>query len=92
VTEVIGAAKRDLKAGSVIDGGGGYTVYGVNDRATVTKRENCVPFGLLDGAKLVKNVERDQVITHDMVELKTDTLLYHLRMLQDKVIQPAEVE
>lgn len=89
LTEVIGAAKKDLAAGTVLDGGGGYTVYGVNDLAVVAKRENCVPLGLLQGAKLVTGVEKDQVVTYDMVELKTDTLLYHLRRLQDAVISPA---
>jgi predicted homoserine dehydrogenase-like protein len=88
LTEVIGAAKKDLPAGTTLDGGGGYTLYGVNDLAVVTKRENCVPLGLLDGAKLLKSIEKDQVVTYDMVELKTDSLLYHLRMLQDKIIPP----
>ena len=92
IAEVMGAAKSNLKAGTVIDGGGGYTVYAVNDLASVAKRENCVPFGLLDGAKLLKDVERDQVITFDMVDLKTDTTLYRLRKLQDNLIPPAGVQ
>lgn len=90
LTEVIGAAKADMRAGTVIDGGGGFTVYAQNDLASVAKKDNCVPFGLLEGAKLVKTVEKDQVITYDMVELKTDSVLYHLRMLQDQLIPPSE--
>lgn len=92
VTECIGAAKADLDAGATLDGGGGYTVYAVADLASVAKKENCVPFGLLDGAKLTKPVKKDQIITYDMVELRTDTTLYHLRKLQDATIPPAEVE
>ena len=91
LTEVIGAAKAELRAGTTIDGGGGYTVYAVNDLACVAKRENCVPFGLLEGAKLLKNAEKDQVISYDMVEMKTDTTLYRLRKLQDELIPPTEV-
>ena len=90
LTEVIGAAKADLKAGTLIDGGGGYTVYAQNDLASVAKKEGCVPFGLLDGARLIKDVKVDQVITFDMVELKTDTLIYHLRKIQDQLIPPTE--
>jgi predicted homoserine dehydrogenase-like protein len=90
VTECIGAAKADLPAGTILDGGGGYTVYSVADLACVAKREGCVPFGLLDKAKLVKPVKRDQVITADMVELKTDTMLYHLRKIQDETLPPTE--
>ncbi len=91
LTEVIGAAKKTLKAGSTIDGGGGYTVYAVNDLAKVAREEGCVPFGLLEGARLLKDVEPDQIITHDMVELKSDTILYQLRKLQDELIPPTNV-
>lgn len=90
LTEVIAAAKGDFKAGTVLDGGGGYTIYAKNDLAKVSKAENLVPFGLLDGAKLLRDVKRDEIITYDMVELKTDTLLYHLRKLQDATIPPSE--
>lgn len=90
LAECLGAAKADLPAGTVLDGGGGYTVYAVNDLACVAKREHCVPFGLLDKARLRQDVKRDQVLTHDMVELKTDTMLYHLRKIQDEVIPPTE--
>jgi predicted homoserine dehydrogenase-like protein len=91
LAEVLGAAKADLKAGTTLDGGGGFTLYGVNDLACVAKRENCVPLGLLDGATLVTDVKRDQIVTRDMVQLKTDTMLYHLRSIQDTVIAPTEV-
>jgi predicted homoserine dehydrogenase-like protein len=88
LTEVIGVAKKDLEAGASIDGGGGFTVYAQNDLAHVTKKEGCVPFGLLDNARLVKGVKKDQIITYDMVELKKDTTLYMLRKLQDELISP----
>lgn len=91
VTECLGAAKADLKAGAMLDGGGGYTLYAVNDLACVAKRENCVPFGLLDQARLLKDVKRDQVITYDMVDLKANTMLFHLRKIQDEMIPPTEV-
>lgn len=91
LTECIGAAKADLKAGTTLDGGGGYTVYSVADLACAAKREGCVPFGLLEKAKLIRDVQRDQIITQEMVELRTDTMLYHLRRIQDEVIPPTEV-
>ena len=92
LTEVIAAAKKDMRAGEALDAGGGYTVYGVNDLAQITKAEGSVPLGLLEGAKLTRPVERDQIITYDMVDLKTDTVLYQLRALQDKLIPPTEVD
>jgi len=91
VAEVLGAAKADLAPGTTLDGGGGFTLYGVNDLACVAKHAGCVPLGLLDGATLLKPVKRDQVITSDMVQLKTDSLLYHLRQMQETVLPPPEI-
>jgi predicted homoserine dehydrogenase-like protein len=91
LAEVLGAAKADLAVGTILDGGGGFTLYGVNDLACVAKSEGCVPLGLLDGAKLVRPAKRDQVITYDMVQLKTDTMLYHLRQIQEAVIPPTQI-
>ena len=92
LTECIGAAKADLKSGTTLDGGGGYTVYSVADLACVAKREGCVPFGLLDKARLIRDVKRDQIITQEMVEVRIDTMLYHLRRIQDEVISPTEMD
>lgn len=83
VSEVFGAAKRPLKAGAVVDGPGGSTVYALNDLREVTAAEGVVPLGLLPGAKLKCDVTRDQTITYDMVDINTDTTLYRLRALQD---------
>lgn len=83
VTEVFGAAKRKLKAGEICDGGGGSTVYALNDDYQIARLENVVPLGLLPGATLLRNIDVDTVVTYDMVELKTDTVLYQLRKLQE---------
>jgi predicted homoserine dehydrogenase-like protein len=83
VTEVFGAAKRSLKAGTIIDGAGGSTVYALNDLYETAKAENVVPLGLLTGAKLLRDVPVDASITYDMVDLVDTTTLYHLRTMQD---------
>ena len=64
----------------------------LNDGALVGVPVQKEAYGdVLDKARLVKDVRRDQVITYDMVELKTDTMLYHLRKIQDDVIPPTEI-
>lgn len=83
VTEVFGAAKRQLKAGETIDGAGGSSVYALNDSYETAAAERVVPLGLLTGAKLKCDVPTDQPITYDMVDLKTEGTLYHLRVMQD---------
>jgi predicted homoserine dehydrogenase-like protein len=86
VTEVFGAAKRPLKAGEVLEGPGGSSVYALNDAYETTRQENVVPLGLLPGARLLRDVRTDQPITYDLVELRRDTALYHLRALQDATL------
>ena len=83
MTEVFGAAKRPLKAGEVIDGAGGSTVYALNDLYATTQAENVVPLGLLTGAKLLRDAPTDAAITYDMVEIVKGSTLYHLRAMQD---------
>ena len=92
LTEVIARAKKDMNAGELLDGGGGFTVRAENDLAVIAKNENLVPFGLLEGARLVKDVKKDEYISYDMVDLKKDTMVYQLRMIQEKLIQPTTLE
>jgi predicted homoserine dehydrogenase-like protein len=86
VTEVFGAAKRALKAGEILEGPGGSSVYALNDLYEQTSAEGVVPLGLLPGARLLRDVATDQSITYDMVELRANTTLYHLRALQDAML------
>jgi predicted homoserine dehydrogenase-like protein len=83
LTEVIGAAKSDIQPGSLIRTT--YHLYALNDLAKVTKEKNYVPFGLLDNAKVKKNIKKDQIVTWDMIEPKNDTVLFYLRKLQDEL-------
>lgn len=86
VCEVMTMAKTDLKAGQMLDGIGGFHNYGTVDTHEVAKKINAVPIGLISKkAKLLKDVKIGEVITYDMVELETDTLVYKLRMEQDKI-------
>lgn len=81
--EVVAAAKRDLKPGDELDGGGGYTIYGVAEAADRAASAEYVPFELLEGAEVIAPIDRDQLITKDDVAIETDQPLYHLRELQD---------
>ncbi|RJK95521.1 oxidoreductase [Vallicoccus soli] len=84
--EVAAAAKRPLRAGEVVDGIGGECVYGVVEDAAVAAEQRLVPLGLLAGARLVRDVPADGVLTHDDVELDTSTTIWQLRALQDRLL------
>ncbi len=74
VCEVITIAKRDLKAGEILDGIGGYTCYGTIDNSDVCLTENTLPMGLSEGCRLVRDVHKDRAITYKDVKLPTGRL------------------
>jgi len=54
--DAIAAAKRELKAGEILDGEGGYTVAGQLMPAEDSLERGCLPLGLAHGWKLLKPV------------------------------------
>ncbi len=51
-SDVVATAKRDLAAGEILDGEGGYCVWGRQVPAAVSVREGFLPLGLAQGVKL----------------------------------------
>ena len=85
VCETVAVAKKDLKAGDMLDGIGGYTVYGTVDTHQNMLNDNAVPLGVITkNTKLVKDVKKGQTITYDMVALDDNSLIVQLRKLQDR--------
>lgn len=81
--ECITIAKRDLEAGEVLDGGGGYTVLGMCEKASIAQAENLLPLGLSPGARLSVDVPAGQAITYAMVDAPRDSFIWTLRQMQD---------
>ena len=82
VCDVVTVAKRDLKAGEILDGIGGFTCYGVLENAAVALAENLLPMGLSQGCFLKCPVSRDQVISYAEVDLPGNRLCDQLRARQ----------
>lgn len=82
VCEVATLAKRDLGAGEVLDGVGGFTAYGVIENAPAFARANLLPMGLAEGAVLRRAVRRDEPITYADVDLPAGRLCDRLRAEQ----------
>ncbi len=56
-------AKRDLAAGEMLDGEGGYTVYGKLMPAEVSLARGAVPIGLAHNLKLVRPMKEGATVT-----------------------------
>src|SRR5579862_4717720 len=59
VVEVCAVAKRDLKAGEVLDEYGMYMTYGEAVNSPEMRRERYLPEGLVEGCKLVRDIAKD---------------------------------
>jgi predicted homoserine dehydrogenase-like protein len=81
--DVITAAKADLKQGTVLDGIGGYTVYGLCENHPEVRGEGLLPMGLADGCVLKRDVARDEIITIEDVDPPGGRLAHALRAEQD---------
>jgi predicted homoserine dehydrogenase-like protein len=81
--ETVAFAKRDLAAGRHLDGIGGFDSYGLIVRADEAVRDQLVPIGISQYARLVRPLRRDEPITYDAVELEGDNLALELRRKQD---------
>ncbi|MET0964157.1 MAG: Gfo/Idh/MocA family oxidoreductase [Noviherbaspirillum sp.] len=60
--DVVATAKRDLAAGEILDGEGGFTVYGKLLPAEESLRLGGLPLGLAHGLRLKKSVKAGQAV------------------------------
>jgi len=86
VAEVVAIAKRNLKIGQVIDGIGGYDVFGRIYKATESIKFKGLPLGLSQGAVVKEKVKKDEPLILDKVSLNRDTTLFWLWQLQEKMM------
>ncbi len=77
--DVVATAKRDLQPGEVLDGEGGYCVWGKLQPAERSKAIGGLPLGLAHDVKLVRAVRQGQCLTWDDVAMDTSTRAYALR-------------
>jgi predicted homoserine dehydrogenase-like protein len=83
--DVVATAKRDLKAGEVLDGGGGYLTVGQSEKASVVKEQALLPLGLSEGVVLKRAKAQGEVIAYADVELDEDSFVLALRREQDEL-------
>ena len=72
-SDVVATAKRDLNAGEMLDGEGGFTVYGKLMPASKSLAVGGLPIGLAHRVKLTNKIKRDQPITWADVDIDRST-------------------
>jgi predicted homoserine dehydrogenase-like protein len=82
VVEVCAVAKRDLKAGEILDDYGMYMTYGEATNVEEMSEQQYLPEGLVEGCKLVRDVKKDTPVTYADVALPPNRLADRLRAEQ----------
>jgi predicted homoserine dehydrogenase-like protein len=82
VVEVCAVAKRDLRAGEVLDEYGMYMTYGEATNVEEMSSGRYLPEGLVEGCRLKRDIAKDQVLTYADVELPAGRIADRLRAEQ----------
>ena len=77
--DVVATAKRDLKVGEMLDGEGGYTVWGKLLPAATSKRMGGLPLGMAHSVKVIRPVAKGQSLCWDDVQMDPNTGAFKIR-------------
>ena len=83
--DVVATAKRDLRPGELLDGEGGYTVWGKLLPAATSRRIGGLPLGLAHDLALVRPVAKGEPLSWDDVAVGAGSQAYRLRREMESV-------
>lgn len=86
--DVVATAKRDLAAGELLDGEGGYTVWGKLLPAATSHALGGLPLGLAHQVRLVRPVRAGQSLTWADVSIDTTTRAWQVRREMETLFAP----
>lgn len=87
--DVVATAKRDLAAGEMLDGEGGFTVYGKLFPAQESIALGGLPLGLAHGVKLIKPVRAGQAVSWSDVAFDANSTAVKFRREMEQVFGAA---
>ena len=87
--DVIATAKRDLKPGEMLDGEGGYTVYGKLFPSEKSTSLGSLPLGLAHNVKLLKPIKAGQSLTYADVAMDESLTAVKIRREMERDFAPA---
>jgi predicted homoserine dehydrogenase-like protein len=87
--DVVATAKKDLKPGDMLDGEGGYTVWGKLLPAGVSLQMGGLPLGLAHQVKVVRAVRKGQSLSWSDVAVDAGTDACKVRREMESMFNPA---
>ena len=77
--DVVAVSKKNIKAGEVLDGEGGYCVAGQLRPSLISVPMRALPLGLTGNATMVRDVPADTILTYDDVDIDENLAAVTLR-------------
>ncbi|MEL0003976.1 MAG: Gfo/Idh/MocA family oxidoreductase [Rhodospirillales bacterium] len=87
--DVVATAKRSLKAGEILDGEGGYTVWGKLFPAQTSLKLGGLPIGLAHGVKLKNDVAEGTCVRWQDIEVDASSDVVKARMEMESTYRRA---
>ena len=78
-SDVVATAKRPLSKGELLDGEGGFCVWGKQTPADMSLKEGYLPLGLAHNVKLKSDIAEGQRLKWSDVEIDTTDFVYKFR-------------
>jgi predicted homoserine dehydrogenase-like protein len=88
LADVVATAKRDIPAGEVLDGEGGYCVWGKLVPAERSLAEHALPIGLAHGVRTVRPIAAGAVVTWADVEPHPNDAVVAIRREMEATFRP----
>ncbi|MCB1492885.1 MAG: Gfo/Idh/MocA family oxidoreductase [Rhodobiaceae bacterium] len=88
--DAVATAKRDLKAGEMLDGEGGYTVYGKLVPAARSAADAMLPIGFAHDVRLVRDVPAGVIVTEADIAPLADTTALAMRRRSVELAAPTD--
>ncbi len=88
--DVVATAKRDLQVGEMLDGEGGYTVWGKLLPAKKSAAMGGLPLGLAHDVKVIRAVKQGHSLTWDDVAIDTTIHAYRIRREMEALFPKSE--
>jgi predicted homoserine dehydrogenase-like protein len=88
--DCVATAKRALKAGEVLDGEGGYTVWGKLMSARDSAAKKALPIGLAHKVKLKRDIPEGQTLSWDDVDYDATSEAVKIRREMEKSFSTTE--
>jgi len=90
-SDVVATAKRSLKMGEMLDGEGGFCVWGKQTPAALSLMEGFLPLGLAHNVKLKRDVAEGERIKWSDVDYDTDDAAVKFRREMERTFARGEV-